>query len=675
MGLLSRRLRITVVGFLWIALAAIFFGGAYLSHASAEFNYAIGLDYQLQTDGSARVVTAYHVTNQTTNRILASIKINTPVKDASEVVATFADGTQLPVTMAQRTNSSQGYSYDYQELTVVFGRWPTGRGVSQDFTVSYKTSELVDVKGSSKTFSVPSLSDVQSQENYRVTVSVPQDYGKLYSTGALPDIDSSESGRLRYAFSNSADLKRSISLIFGDTTVYKIDFAYPLKNNTSRDQTFVVTLPPDTSSQKIYINKLDPAPLSTRLDADGNVLAEYRVPARTTKTVHTDIAAQVHYLEYDLSKGGNKSDIPADISKNYTGSTQYWQTSDATLIAKARQAVVGQTKVVDMVRSIYELTKSTLTYNNEKIKYNIRQGSSKALNNPNNAVCLEYSDVMIALLRSQGIPARMPVGYAYAGSLKQSKAVSDSLHSWVEAYVPGVGWINVDPTWGEKYDNFGKSDLDHVAFALWGRNDSLPAAVMANGEDQNYQYEDTKVTYVEDVPRSIPEGKIRAHKYVLFPGISLVQYEATAPEQVAGDEYAMTITQGARRSIDSLGSLAPAQNISRSQLFLGRDFNQPVNLIFSQQEAGERLVLASTKIPVTYWPMAVSFTILAGALLLIALKLIIRNKRAIEQAETQRAQEVIKTQALTRVMKQESRVMKSTKEVAAELRDESKLSQ
>lgn len=662
----SRWFRVSLIGLLWLSLVAIFFAGTLVSRAANEFGYTIGINYQIQSDGSTTVVTSYKITNTTSNRILASLRINAPTADVTDVVALYADGTKIPVQLTKKSTSSQGYAFDYQEMNLTFDNWPSGAGVAQSFVLSYKTRSLVDIKGSSKTFSVPSLADIQPDENYSVSVTVPPKFGKLYSTGTLPDIDGAEGDRLRYTFPNSNDLKRSISLIFGDTTVYKIDFAYPLKNTTSREQIFTVTLPPDTSGQKIFVNKLDPAPISTRLDSDGNVLADYRVPANATQVIHTDVSAQVKYLEYDLDKGGSKSDIPADISKNYTSSTQYWQTEDASLVAKAKAAANGKTKVIDVVRSMHQLTKDTLTYNNEKIKYNIRQGSTKALQNPENAVCLEYSDLMIALLRSQGIPARIPVGYAYAGSLKQSKAVIDSLHSWVEAYVPGIGWINVDPTWGEKYDNFGKSDLDHLTFALWGRHDAKPGAVMIGDVDQNYQYEDTTVTYIETTPQVQPQGKVTGHKYVLFPGISWLTYEATAPEQVAGDEYSMTSKQGSRRSTDTLGSLAPGQVVARTHIYIGTGWSQPAELLFQQQEDGETVTLAVGTVVVTAWPMYLILVVLAGTLLLITLKLIIRKKRHRATEDGRRADEFKHNQATTRSMHEAATTTANTKEAIHE---------
>jgi transglutaminase-like putative cysteine protease len=55
-------------------------------------------------------------------------------------------------------------------------------------------------------------------------------------------------------------------------------------------------------------------------------------------------------------------------------------------------------------------------------------------------VCQDFAHLMIAILRSFGIPARYVSGYIHREN-KESQS-----HAWCEAWLPDLGWIGVDPT-------------------------------------------------------------------------------------------------------------------------------------------------------------------------------------------------------------------------------------
>jgi len=58
-------------------------------------------------------------------------------------------------------------------------------------------------------------------------------------------------------------------------------------------------------------------------------------------------------------------------------------------------------------------------------------------------VCQDFAHVMIGALRSAGLAARYVSGYLRSGKDVQGAEAS---HAWVSAYVPGVGWVDFDPT-------------------------------------------------------------------------------------------------------------------------------------------------------------------------------------------------------------------------------------
>ena len=64
-------------------------------------------------------------------------------------------------------------------------------------------------------------------------------------------------------------------------------------------------------------------------------------------------------------------------------------------------------------------------------------------------VCQDFAHIMIALVRSLGIPCRYVSGYLFRsveeGDSERTTQEGAS-HAWVEAMIPGVGWIAFDPT-------------------------------------------------------------------------------------------------------------------------------------------------------------------------------------------------------------------------------------
>jgi transglutaminase-like putative cysteine protease len=60
-------------------------------------------------------------------------------------------------------------------------------------------------------------------------------------------------------------------------------------------------------------------------------------------------------------------------------------------------------------------------------------------------VCQDFSHVMLGLCRSLQLPARYVSGYLFNGPADQLKGAQAS-HAWVEVFLPGLGWLGLDPT-------------------------------------------------------------------------------------------------------------------------------------------------------------------------------------------------------------------------------------
>jgi transglutaminase-like putative cysteine protease len=61
-------------------------------------------------------------------------------------------------------------------------------------------------------------------------------------------------------------------------------------------------------------------------------------------------------------------------------------------------------------------------------------------------VCQDFAHIMIAIVRNLRIPCRYVSGYLYHDLLHEDRSAEGATHAWLEALLPGLGWIGFDPT-------------------------------------------------------------------------------------------------------------------------------------------------------------------------------------------------------------------------------------
>jgi hypothetical protein len=85
--------------------------------------------------------------------------------------------------------------------------------------------------------------------------------------------------------------------------------------------------------------------------------------------------------------------------------------------------------------------------------------------------CRDLAALMIATLRSRGIAARFVSGYLRLSEVDEEVHVLNggNTHAWLQAYVPGPGWIDFDPSAG----TVGNENLVRVA-AVAHPQDAIP---------------------------------------------------------------------------------------------------------------------------------------------------------------------------------------------------------
>ncbi len=106
---------------------------------------------------------------------------------------------------------------------------------------------------------------------------------------------------------------------------------------------------------------------------------------------------------------------------------------NSAAVKQAATLVKGQTTALGKITAIYNYVVTGFTYDKEKAK-TVTSGYLPNVDKvlaEKKGICFDYASLMAAMLRSQGIPTKLVIGYA-----------GDVYHAWINAYIPEEGWID-----------------------------------------------------------------------------------------------------------------------------------------------------------------------------------------------------------------------------------------
>ena len=111
-------------------------------------------------------------------------------------------------------------------------------------------------------------------------------------------------------------------------------------------------------------------------------------------------------------------------------------TQDSALVGIAQQLCADLTDPADKVRAIRDWIKTNVSYD-YVLALTVQSGylpDLEAVISGKMGICFDYASLAAAMLRVQGIPAKLVIGYA-----------DNTYHSWNEVYVNGQ-WMRLDIT-------------------------------------------------------------------------------------------------------------------------------------------------------------------------------------------------------------------------------------
>ena len=444
--------------------------------AQSEFVTDYQVNYLVQPNGATHAKFNISLTNKISNIYASEFSLSIGSPQLTQVKA-YQDSQIFDPQINQGSNTTN--------IVIPFPDKVLGKDKTRNFILEFESPDFANRMGNVWEISIPKISQSDNLSSYTLTLNIPQSFGQPTIISPAPSRQENSGGYTAYFFTADKLKDKGISATFGSTQNFDFSLTYDLVNANLFPIKTSIALPPDTAFQKIFLNRLDPLPENITVDLDGNWLANYQLNSKQTLSIIATGSAELQLQP--------RQDFPAfdpGSLSQYLTPQPYWESDNPKIKALAEKYATPE--------KIYTYVTNNLIYDYGRLtENNSRFGAANALDNPESAICTEFTDLFIALARSAGIPTRAVNGFAYTANatLRPLSLKKDILHAWPEYYNSEKKiWVPVDPTWGNTtggVDFFNQFDLNHFAFSILGQNSQLPAPAGA------YKIESSKSKQVE----------------------------------------------------------------------------------------------------------------------------------------------------------------------------------
>ena len=123
-----------------------------------------------------------------------------------------------------------------------------------------------------------------------------------------------------------------------------------------------------------------------------------------------------------------------DEFKPFLYPNQYaWYTQESQAVQYGIQLSEKSSDDLSYVENVYHYIIENVTYDKEKaenVQPNYLPNIDETMST-GKGICFDYASLMTAMLRSQGIPTRLEIGYS-----------GEAYHAWISVYLKEAGWVD-----------------------------------------------------------------------------------------------------------------------------------------------------------------------------------------------------------------------------------------
>ncbi len=213
----------------------------------------------------------------------------------------------------------------------------------------------------------------------------------------------------------------------------------------------------NNSNQKIISMETEPRMEILENDSEIHVIYAGDISEGTT-ILNANITVEV---DYDTKIRKDRS-----LSGQETISTRLTEYNDD--IAETAAVLAENDSMLKTIRNNVEWVHENVEYD---LAYFGVSNDAQTVFRERRGVCSEYAHLLISMLNSLGIETRYVNGYVLAEEWQP--------HAWVEAYIPGYGWLPMDPT----FNQVGIIDSSHAMISYGADQESIYDIVTSKKSD------------------------------------------------------------------------------------------------------------------------------------------------------------------------------------------------
>ena len=208
-----------------------------------------------------------------------------------------------------------------------------------------------------------------------------------------------------------------------------------------------LSVPENMPQQKILDITFSPQNPVMKKDHWNQQIAAFNyrdIPSNETLQSIMTVEAEISAIRYFIfpDKVGTLESIPQEIRQLFTANGSKYMTDDPYIQNLAKE-IVGDEK------NPYWIARKIFNYVRNNLEYKLEGGWNVApvVLQRGTGSCSEYTFSFISLCRAAGLPARYVGAIVVRGD---DASMDEFFHRWPQVYLPGYGWVPIDPQGGDK---------------------------------------------------------------------------------------------------------------------------------------------------------------------------------------------------------------------------------